>query len=93
MTASRQRLIRSVSIVVALMATTSACATDHPVTVMTYNIGGYAYIPLEQPQMAQIAQEIVDAQADVVGMTEIDVGTRNGNTEFLDMIANWGPCP
>lgn len=50
-----------------------------PLTTMTYNIGAYSpTIPLGPAEMAQIAQEIKDAQADVVGMTEVDVGTRNG---------------
>ncbi len=59
-----------------------------PLTVMTYNIGAYSpTIPLGLPQMAQIAQEIKDAQADVVGMTEVDIGTRNGQAPYLDMVA------
>ena len=77
----------------ALAATTSFVATTlaeepgAPITVMTYNIGGFAYIPLGQEQMGQIAQEIVDAGADIVGMTEVDVGTRNGNAPYMDMVA------
>ena len=55
---------------------------------MTYNIAGFSYtIPMGPAQYAQIAQEIADAQADVVALQEVDVGTRNGHEAFEDMIA------
>jgi len=44
-------------------------------TVMTYNIGSAAKVPLGAKQIVQIANEIKSAQADVVGMTEVDFNT------------------
>lgn len=63
-----------------------AVANSHvSLTAMTYNIGSAAGIPLGPEQMAQIAQEIKDAQADVVGMTEVDIGTYRH--DYRDMVS------
>jgi endonuclease/exonuclease/phosphatase family metal-dependent hydrolase len=52
----------------------AAGAQAQTLTVMTYNIGsGSPTIPLDAPVIAQIAQEIKDAGADVVGMQEVDI--------------------
>lgn len=56
-----------------------ALANDHArsINVMTYNIGGFApTIRLGLEQFAQIAQEIKDAEADLVGLQEVRIGTR-----------------
>lgn len=51
--------------------------TARPINVMTYNIGGFApTIQLGPDQFAQIAQEIKDAEADLVGLQEVRMGPR-----------------
>lgn len=42
---------------------------------MAYNIGSAARIPLGPAQLDQIAAQIVELRADLVGMTEVDIGT------------------
>lgn len=63
----------------------AAPRTHVSLTAMTYNVGSAAGIPLGPEQMAQIAQEIEGAQADVVGMTEVDIGTQRH--DYRDMVA------
>jgi endonuclease/exonuclease/phosphatase family metal-dependent hydrolase len=62
---------------VQLLAALPALADDsaRSIRVMTYNIGAFAPIPLGPRQFAQIAQEIKDAEADLVGLQEVGVGT------------------
>ena len=56
--------------------------------VMTYNVGGGAHIPSGPEQIEQIADEIVDSGADIVGITEIDVAA--GLHHNRDMVGELG---
>jgi len=56
--------------------------------VMSYNVGGGAHIPSGPEQIEQIADEIVDCGADIVGITEIDVGA--GLHHHRDMVGELG---
>lgn len=65
-----------------------ALAESPLLTVMTYNIGSAAGIPLGRDVIARIAGEIVNASADLVGMTEIDIGTeRHGGRDMIGELA------
>ena len=71
-----------------VLATASVGLGDpvsRPFTAMTYNVGGFARIPIGPAQYAQIAQEVITSGADVVGFQEVDIGTRQGNALFADM--------
>ena len=46
-----------------------------PLTVMTYNTGAGAGVPYGPEQVLQIANEIKDAGADLVGMSEVEINT------------------
>lgn len=62
-------------VAVVVLLTAGAAVGEETLTVMTYNIGSAARIPLGPEQMEQIADEIVSVSAELVGMTEVDIGT------------------
>lgn len=57
----------------------AACVTAAPdpvaITAMTYNIGSAAEIPLTRHELRAVAYTIKKAGADIVGLTEVDIGT------------------
>jgi endonuclease/exonuclease/phosphatase family metal-dependent hydrolase len=66
----------------------AAAPLDRPLKVMTYNIGSAAGIPLGLEQIDQIAREIKRERADIVGMTEVDIGTDwHGDRDMVGELA------
>jgi endonuclease/exonuclease/phosphatase family metal-dependent hydrolase len=74
-------IMRKLSVVtVGLLFAACGCAAAQDrepikLTLMTYNVGSAAGVPLGPEQIAQLANEIKTAGADVVGMTEVDFNT------------------
>lgn len=84
-TDTRTKFTYAVVTAVLLLSPAWAHGTEYHVTAMEYNIGSAAGIPLGLDEIAQIAQEIKTAQADIVGMTEVDIGT--DWHDYRDMVA------
>jgi len=68
------RLLTS-CVLLSTMALSADQGESLELVVMTYNVGSAARVPLGPSQMEQVARQMVDAGADVVGMTELDIGT------------------
>lgn len=88
-----RRRFRILAVALAFAPAVSACAAQSTsgkvsIRVMSYNVGGGAHIPSGSEQIEQIADQIVDEAADIVGITEIDVGT--GLHDGRDMASELG---